>query len=48
MAKERWRVKKIGIEKERLEMARKMKIQGVAVDIISEVSGLAAEKILAL
>ena len=33
---------------EKLEMARKMKAQGIAIDVISEISGLTAEKISAL
>ena len=33
---------------EKLEMARKMKVQGIAVDIISKISGLTAEEISVL
>ena len=43
---------KIGLEKgkieEKIEMARKMKVQGMAAEVISEISGLTEKEILAL
>ena len=38
----------LAVYEERLEMARKMKAQGIATNVISAVSGFTAEEISAL